>query len=84
MPTKLYVANLADQVTAAQIHTLFSQAGKIVNVELAMTADANQSRGYGFVKMSTDEEAAEAIRMFNHHAIGDRKMIVTEAIRQTG
>lgn len=84
MANKLYIANLAEQVTAAQIHALFSQAGEIINVDLAMTAEAGQSRGYGFIQMSTEEGAAEAIRLFNHQAMGDRKMIVTEAIRQTG
>ncbi len=84
MANKLYIANLGDQVTEAQIYALFSQAGEIVSVELAMTADAGQSRGYGFIQMSTAEGATEAIRLFNHQTMGDRKMIVTEAIRQTG
>ena len=83
MANKLYIANLVYQVTAAQIHDLFSQAGEILHIDLAMNHETGQSRGYGFVQMSTEEGAAEAIRLFNRQLLGDRQLIVTEAIRQT-
>jgi cold-inducible RNA-binding protein len=80
---KLYIANLVYKITATQIHDLFSQAGEILHIDLAMNLETGQSRGYGFVQMSTEEGAKEAIRLFNRQMLGDQPLIVTEAIRQT-
>jgi RNA recognition motif-containing protein len=81
MANKLYIANLPNKVTEAQIHALFSQAGEIVTIELATDPDTRMSRGYGFVSMANEEDAAEAIRRFNKQLMGDRQLIVSAAIR---
>jgi RNA recognition motif-containing protein len=79
---KIYVANLGYEVTASQIHDLFSQAGEVVDIELAMDQDTRQSRGYAFIHMSTADGAMEAVRQFNKQLMGSRHLIVSEAIRQ--
>ena len=65
MTKKLYVGNLPYTVTAEQIRALFEQAGDITDVTVITDRDTGRSKGFGFVEMSTEEEAKEAIRRFN-------------------
>lgn len=81
MVNKLYVANLPYEMTELQIHDLFSQAGEINKIELIMDQAAQLSRGYGFIFMSTETGAAEAIRLFNGHPILNRPLFVNAALR---
>ena len=82
MAYKLYIANLPYKVTESQIHDLFSRAGEIVEIDLAIDHETRLSRGYGFIHMATEDGATEAIRLFNRQLMGDRQLIVNEAIRQ--
>jgi len=79
---KLYIANLPYKVTAAEVRDLFFRAGEIEDIDLAIDHETRLSRGYGFIQMSTEDGAAEAIRLFNRQLMGDRQLIVSEAIRQ--
>lgn len=79
MGKKLYVGGLPYQTTKEELEELFSSAGKVESVDIIMDRATGQSKGFGFVEMSTDEEAQKAISEHNNTKIGDRSIIVNEA-----
>ena len=76
---KLYVGNLSPEVSEADLLSLFSRAGIVTEVKVALDAVTHQSRGFGFVTMATPELAAAALRDFHGYALGGRHITVTEA-----
>lgn len=76
---KLYVGNLNYGVTGDQLTELFSQAGKVVSAAVITDRYSGRSKGFGFVEMSTDEEAKKAIEMFNGKDFQERSIVVNEA-----
>ncbi len=76
---KLYVGNLDYATTGEQLEELFSQAGKVISSVVISDRQTGRSKGFGFVEMSTDEEAKKAITMFNDQELEGRKMTVNEA-----
>jgi RNA recognition motif-containing protein len=79
MESKLYVGNLSYNVTEDQLRELFSQAGAVKEVSLILDRDTRQSKGFGFVEMSTQEEAEKAIQIFADHDMDGRKLTVNIA-----
>ena len=79
MSKKLYVGNLAFQTTSQDLQDLFAQAGTVESASVVEDRDTGQSRGFAFVEMSTDEEAASAIDQFNGKELGGRMLKVNEA-----
>ena len=79
MNTKLYVGNLSPSVSEGDLRTLFSRAGSVTEVTVALDAVTHQSRGFGFVTMATSELAAAALRDFHGYDLGGRNITVTEA-----
>ena len=79
MSKKLYVGNLAFQTTSQDLQDLFAQAGTVESASVVEDRDTGQSRGFAFVEMSTDEEAASAIDQFNGKEVGGRMLKVNEA-----
>src|SRR5262249_49225313 len=79
MSTKLYVGNLAFQTTSEDLQELFAQAGTVESASVVEDRDTGRSRGFGFVEMSTKEEAAAAIDQFNGKELGGRPLKVNEA-----
>ncbi|CAN5137033.1 hypothetical protein BH09PAT2_BH09PAT2_02350 [soil metagenome] len=79
MNKKLYIGNLLYEVTDDQLRDQFSQAGTVVSAQVIRFADTGRSKGFGFVEMSSDEEAQKAVEMFNEQDLNGRKMIVNEA-----
>ena len=79
MSMKLYVGNLAFETTSNELQTLFAQAGTVESVSLIEDRETGRSRGFGFVEMSTKEEAAAAISQFNGKELGGRTLKVNEA-----
>ncbi len=77
--TKLYVGNLSPAVSEADLLSLFSQAGAVTEVTVAMDSVTHQSRGFGYVTMATAELAAAALRDFHGYTLGGRHITVTEA-----
>ena len=57
MATKLYVGNLSYQTNDQSLHDLFSEAGSVSSAQVVTDRDTGQSRGFGFVEMSTEAEA---------------------------
>jgi RNA recognition motif-containing protein len=79
MPSKLYVGNLAYSVSNDDLQDLFSQVGQVQSVAVITDKFSGQSKGFGFVEMSTAEEAANAIRQFNDTELKGRNIKVNEA-----
>ena len=79
MTTKLYVGNLAFETSSNDLETLFAKAGTVQSVSLIEDRETGRSRGFGFVEMSSKEEAQKAIEQFNGKEINGRNLNVNEA-----
>ncbi|HUC20549.1 MAG TPA: RNA-binding protein [Candidatus Polarisedimenticolaceae bacterium] len=79
MATKLFVGSLAYSVTDEELESAFAEAGTVVSAKVIMDRDTNRSRGFGFVEMSTEEEAQNAVKLLNEKELGGRRIIVSEA-----
>ena len=79
MAKKLYVGNLAFQTTSQDLQELFAQAGTVESASVIEDRDTGRSKGFAFVEMSTEEEAASAIEQFNGREVAGRALKVNEA-----
>lgn len=79
MQNKLFVGNLEFSVTAEDLKTLFAGAGTVTDAAVIMDKMTGRSRGFGFVTMSSDEEAKAAIEKFNQYDLKGRKINVNVA-----
>ncbi|HJT65498.1 MAG TPA: hypothetical protein VJ749_03535 [Pyrinomonadaceae bacterium] len=79
MAKKLYVGNLAFQTTSQDLQQLFAQAGTVESANVIEDRDTGQSKGFAFVEMSTEEEAAAAVELFNGKEVAGRTLKVNEA-----
>ena len=79
MGKKLYVGNLPFNANDDSLNEIFSQAGSVQSAKIIMDRDTGRSKGFGFVEMSSDQEAADAIQKFNGADFGGRSMTVAEA-----
>jgi cold-inducible RNA-binding protein len=79
MSTKLYVGNLSFKTTSQELQELFAQAGNVESASVVEDRDTGRSRGFGFVEMSTAEEASSAIAQFNGKELSGRALKVNEA-----
>jgi len=79
MAKKLYVGGLSYSTTDATLKDTFSAAGTVESATVIIDRMSNRSKGFGFVEMSTDEEAQKAIEMFNGKDIDGRNITVNEA-----
>ena len=79
MGKKLYVGNLGFDVTDKELEALFAQAGVCESVAIITDKFSGQSRGFGFVEMSSNDEAQRAIQQFNGQELKGRPLKVNEA-----
>lgn len=79
MAKKLYVGNLAFQTTSQDLQELFAQAGTVESAQVIEDRDTGRSKGFGFVEMASDDEAAAAIEQFNGKDLAGRTLTVNEA-----
>jgi cold-inducible RNA-binding protein len=79
MSKKLYVGNMSYDTSEAQIRELFAQVGEVSSVALITDRETGRAKGFGFVEMSSDEHAREAIKRFNGHMVDNRPLTVNEA-----
>lgn len=79
MAKKLYVGGLSYNTTDATLKDTFSAAGTVESATIIIDKMTNRSKGFGFVEMSSDEEAQKAIGMFNGKDIDGRNVTVNEA-----
>jgi RNA recognition motif-containing protein len=76
---KLYVGNLPFSANDQLLVDTFSQVGKVESARVITDRDTGRSKGFGFVEMSSDAEAATAIEQFNGADCGGRPLTVNEA-----
>jgi len=79
MDTKIYVGNLPFTATEEELKTLFTECGTVTSVALITDKFSGKPRGFGFVEMSTPEEAQAVIAKFNGYTMGDRALRVNIA-----
>ncbi len=79
MAKTLYVGGLPYATSEEAIKSAFSQAGTVTSVKIVIDKMTNRSRGFGFVDMSTDEEAQAAIDMWHGKEFEGRTITVNEA-----
>ena len=79
MEVKLYVGNLSYQTTEDDLRELFAKAGTVVSVAVIKDRDTGASKGFGFVEMTTQAEAQNAIKMLDQYQIGERPLKVNLA-----
>ncbi len=79
MAKKLYVGGLPYSTTDEELKEHFAQAGAVESATIIMDKMSGRSKGFGFVEMSSDEEAQNAISMFNGKDFGGRNLTVNEA-----
>ncbi|MBC7332890.1 MAG: RNA-binding protein [Actinobacteria bacterium] len=82
MNKRLYVGNITYGISDEQLKDLFSQAGNVTYSRIIKRPDG-KSKGFGFVEMSTEEEAQKAIEKFDQYELEGRKLKVNEAKAQT-
>ncbi len=76
---KLFVGSLPWAVDDTKLREIFSQAGNVVSAQVVKDRETGRSRGFGFVEMSTDEEAQAAVSNLNGSDIEGRKIVVNIA-----
>jgi len=79
MGNKLYVGNLPFSATDESLREMFQQAGAVESARIITDRDSGRSKGFGFVEMSTEQEAADAITKFNGADLDGRSLTVNEA-----
>jgi RNA recognition motif-containing protein len=78
------VGNLDFDTTQNELQVLFAEAGEVVSVTLPISPDSGRGRGFAFVEMSTDEQAATAMEKFNGFALNGRTIRVDTATARPG
>ena len=79
MGSKLYVGGLPYSATEQQLSDLFGAHGAVASARIITDKFTGQSRGFGFVEMSSDSEAQAAISALNGSDMGGRTLTVNEA-----
>ncbi len=79
MGKKLYVGNLGYNVTDGDLEQLFAAHGTVVSAQVIMDRDTGRSKGFGFVEMSSDQEAQAAIAALGGQDMNGRALTVNEA-----
>ncbi len=79
MGRRLYVGNLPFNISGSELEQLFSQHGTVKSAQVIADRETGRSKGFGFVEMSTDDEAQAAIAALNGMDQGGRALTVNEA-----
>jgi RNA recognition motif-containing protein len=82
MGSKIYVGGLPFTATDKELSELFAKHGAVTSARVIMDRETGRSRGFGFVEMSTPEEAKAAIADLNGTTMGGRSLVVNEARAQ--
>lgn len=79
MGKKIYVGNLSYSVNDQALADVFAEFGTVESARIVTDRDSGRSKGFGFVEMSTDAEAASAIEQLNGAELEGRTMNISEA-----
>jgi cold-inducible RNA-binding protein len=80
---KIFVGNLSFSATEESVRSLFETHGAVDRVSIMTDRETGRSRGFGFVEMGNDSEAARAISVLNGKEVGGRALTVNEARPKT-
>ena len=80
MAKKLYVGNLSYNTTEDGLRNLFSEFGSVASTKVIFDRESGNSKGFGFIEMSSDDEANAAITGTNGRDYDGRKLRVNEAM----
>lgn len=79
MGRKLYVGNLSFAINDSSLQAMFAPFGTVDSAKVIMDRDSGRSKGFGFVEMSSDQEAQDAISKLNGTQVEGRAITVNEA-----
>ena len=79
MSKKLYVGGLSYATTENELQSLFADQGTVLSATVITDRDSGRSKGFGFVEMSSESEASNAIDNLNGQSFGGRNIMVNEA-----
>lgn len=79
MEVKLYVGNMTYDTTEDQLRTLFAEAGTVVTVDVIKDRDTGMAKGFAFVTMGSQDDAAKAISLLNGKEVSGRALTVNAA-----
>jgi RNA recognition motif-containing protein len=79
MATRLFVGSLAWTTNDDGLKDFFSAVGTVVSANVIVDRETNRSKGFGFVEMSSDEEAKKAVEELNGKDLDGRAIVVSEA-----
>ncbi|HET9098259.1 MAG TPA: RNA-binding protein [Candidatus Saccharimonadales bacterium] len=79
MASKLFVGSLAWATTDDSLRDLFASVGTVVSATVIRDRETNRSKGFGFVEMSSDEEAKAAVAQLDGKDLDGRPIVVNEA-----
>lgn len=79
MATKLFIGSLSWGVNDDMLKDFFSSVGTVVSANVITDRESGRSKGFGFVEMSTDDEAKKAVAELNNKELDGRAIVVSEA-----
>ena len=79
MTNKLFVGRLSYSLTDLQLEEHFAQIGKVLSAKVIIDRNSGQGKGFGFVEMSTEEEAKLAMDKLNNSELLGKNIVVSEA-----
>ena len=79
MNKRLYVGNLPYKTDETMLEELFSQAGSVESVRVMRDMETGRARGFAFVEMTNEQDAAKAVTQFNEYQLEGRALTVNEA-----
>ena len=79
MGTKLFVGNIAFDVTEDEISEIFKRVGNVVNCHLVVDHNTNRSKGFAFVEMESEDDAEKAMDDLDGTKLNGREIVVSEA-----
>jgi RNA recognition motif-containing protein len=79
LEVKLYVGNMNYDMNEEQLRTMFAEAGTVVTVDVIKDRDTGSSKGFAFITMGSQADAAKAISTFHGKEVGGRPLTVNTA-----
>ena len=79
MGKRLFVGNLPYETTDDELRENFLPCGQVTSARVILSRETGTSKGFGFVEMTSDEEAQTAVQKMNRSQIGRRVIVVEEA-----
>jgi cold-inducible RNA-binding protein len=79
LEVKLYVGNMTYDTTEEQLRTMFTEAGAVIAVDVIKDRDTGTAKGFAFITMGSQADAAKAISLFNGKEVSGRPLTVNTA-----